>query len=167
MAEYLIQDTTLDAIANAINAKTGSSSAMTPAQMVTAIRSISGGGGNTLICDYTAAEDVATIRCDVPQKYQSYRFFVIELIGQTSSLEWLYIAINEVATTSSKYYPQKLTYNEKLVTTRDGYSGNLYLPVGGANLPLTATFPVQFFSFRLYSAESTFKAGFNIKIWGI
>ena len=44
MAEYLIQDTTLDAIADAINAKTGGSSAMTPAQMVTEIGSISGGG---------------------------------------------------------------------------------------------------------------------------
>lgn len=45
MAEYLIQDTTLDAIADAINAKTGDSSAMTPAEMVTAIESIGGGGG--------------------------------------------------------------------------------------------------------------------------
>lgn len=43
MAEYLIQDTTLDAIADAINAKTGGSSAMTPAQMVTEIGNISGG----------------------------------------------------------------------------------------------------------------------------
>lgn len=42
MAEYLIQDTTLDAIANAINAKTGGTSAMTPAEMATAIRAISG-----------------------------------------------------------------------------------------------------------------------------
>ena len=49
MAEYLIQDTTLDAIADAINAKTGGSSAMTPAQMVTAIAAIpSGGGTDTL-----------------------------------------------------------------------------------------------------------------------
>lgn len=44
MAEYLIQGTTLDAIADAINAKTGGSSAMTPAEMVEAIGSISGGG---------------------------------------------------------------------------------------------------------------------------
>lgn len=43
MAEYLIQDTTLDAIADAINAKTGGSAAMTPAEMVTAIGMISGG----------------------------------------------------------------------------------------------------------------------------
>lgn len=47
MAEYLIQDTTLDAIADAINAKTGGTSAMTPAEMVTEIGSISGGGGGT------------------------------------------------------------------------------------------------------------------------
>ena len=47
MAEYLIQDTTLDAIADAINAKTGNSNAMTPAEMVTAIGSISGGSDIT------------------------------------------------------------------------------------------------------------------------
>lgn len=44
MAEYLIQGTTLDAIADAINAKTGGSSAMTPAQMMTAIENIPSGG---------------------------------------------------------------------------------------------------------------------------
>ena len=49
MAEYLIQDTTLDAIADAINAKTGGTSAMTPAEMVTEIAAIpSGGGGGSL-----------------------------------------------------------------------------------------------------------------------
>lgn len=46
MAEYLIQGETLDEIADAINAKTGGSAAMTPAEMVTAIGSISGGGGS-------------------------------------------------------------------------------------------------------------------------
>ena len=48
MAEYLIQSETLDDIADAINAKTGGSSAMTPAEMVTAIGSISGGGSGGL-----------------------------------------------------------------------------------------------------------------------
>jgi len=46
MAEYLIQGDTLDAIADAINAKTGGSSAMTPVEMVTAIAAIPGGGGS-------------------------------------------------------------------------------------------------------------------------
>lgn len=47
MADYIIQSETLDNIANAINAKTGGASAMTPAQMVTAIGSISGGASIT------------------------------------------------------------------------------------------------------------------------
>lgn len=59
MAEYLIQDTTLDAIADAINAKTGGSSAMTPAQMVTAIGSISGGGVESVEGTFTLANDGA------------------------------------------------------------------------------------------------------------
>ena len=59
MAEYLIQDTTLDAIADAINAKTGGSSAMTPAEMATAIGSISGGGGELKTVEVTLTQDYA------------------------------------------------------------------------------------------------------------
>ena len=44
MAEYLIQDSTLKDIADAIRAKTGGSSAMMPTEMATAIGTISGGG---------------------------------------------------------------------------------------------------------------------------
>jgi len=69
MAEYLIQDTTLDGIADAINAKTGGSSAMTPAEMVTEIESISGGslptsiskidgGSFTFVSDTTVTEQI-------------------------------------------------------------------------------------------------------------
>ena len=61
MAEYLIQSETLDDIVDAINAKTGGSSAMTPTQMVTAIGSISGGGGiESEYYEYTHAEDWST-----------------------------------------------------------------------------------------------------------
>lgn len=69
MAEYLIQDTTLDAIANAINAKTGGSSAMTPAEMVMEIAAIPSGGGSSgyakktgsfvLASDYTFSNSIA------------------------------------------------------------------------------------------------------------
>ena len=59
MAEYLIQSESLDDIADAINAKTGGSSAMTPAQMVTAIGSISGGSVPRVVSvdTYTQVED--------------------------------------------------------------------------------------------------------------
>lgn len=47
MADYIIQDTTLDAIAQAINQKAGTQVAMTPAEMVTAIDNIPSGGGGS------------------------------------------------------------------------------------------------------------------------
>lgn len=46
MAEYLIQDTTLDAIANAIHNKSGATVPMTPAEMATEIAAIPTGGGS-------------------------------------------------------------------------------------------------------------------------
>ena len=52
MSTYFVQGSTMDAIADAINAKTGGSSAMTPAQMVTAIETISGGGGTLRTMHY-------------------------------------------------------------------------------------------------------------------
>lgn len=48
MSTYLIQDSTMAGIANAIRAKTGSSATMTPAQMATEIGSISGGSSVTV-----------------------------------------------------------------------------------------------------------------------
>lgn len=50
--DYIISGSTLDDIANAINAKTGGSTAMTPAQMVTAIGNIPSGGGETVYTNY-------------------------------------------------------------------------------------------------------------------
>lgn len=45
MAWYRIAENVLDAIANAINAKTGHTAPMTPVEMVSEIGTISGGGG--------------------------------------------------------------------------------------------------------------------------
>ena len=60
MAEYLIQSETLNDIADAINAKTGGSSAMTPAQMVEAIGGISGGGSQISKDSWTLVSDMNT-----------------------------------------------------------------------------------------------------------
>ena len=45
MSEYLIQDTTLTAIADAIREKTGGTDQMTPEQMATEISNIQASGG--------------------------------------------------------------------------------------------------------------------------
>jgi hypothetical protein len=47
MADYIIQDTTLTAIADAVRGKTGDVSVMTPMEMVSAIEGISTGGGGS------------------------------------------------------------------------------------------------------------------------
>jgi len=79
MAEYLIQDTTLDAIADAINAKTGGSSAMTPAEMATNIAAIPTGGGSTnkeydLLQYVQGGIMTGTYRNDEVTSLRSYRF---------------------------------------------------------------------------------------------
>lgn len=57
MADYLIKDTTLQSIADAIRSKTGSQSSMTPAQMATEISTIStGSGGSEIPSGLTATQ---------------------------------------------------------------------------------------------------------------
>ena len=81
MAEYIIQGSTLDAIADAINAKTGGSSSMTPAEMVTEIGSIETGGA-TNYTGYVELSNVDTNYLVIPvdvsaaTKYEIYAYVV-------------------------------------------------------------------------------------------
>lgn len=99
MAEYLIQDTTLDAIADAINAKTGGSSAMTPSQMVTAIGTISGGGGGGLSLlasgSFTLAAQGSTVSIPVSFSGNPVNVFVIyrgDGTGVAHTQAWAFMA---------------------------------------------------------------------------
>jgi len=85
MAEYLIQDSTLDAIADAINTKTGGSSAMTPAEMVTAIGSIQTGGGGFGFnpFDYITGTNIFSSARDYPTDNISIHFLYATGIGNT------------------------------------------------------------------------------------
>jgi len=76
MADYLIQDTTLDAIADAINAKTGGSSAMTPAEMVTEIGNIPSGGGsaNTKITIVSPTSNITQFLALLPSGHETEGF---------------------------------------------------------------------------------------------
>ena len=62
MSDYIIHDTTLTSIANAIRTKTGSNAQMTPSEMATAIGNISTGGGGGItfndICNGVVTGDV-------------------------------------------------------------------------------------------------------------
>jgi len=87
MSEFLIQSETLDEIADAINAKTGGSSAMTPAEMVTAIGSISGGGGLPALISEIECGDIqvasATTRLYVQTSLQNNPDFIIIFVKES------------------------------------------------------------------------------------
>ena len=97
MAEYLIQDTTLDAIADAINAKTGGSSAMTPAQMVTAIGSISGGGTTITktckYCDFEVGCAIVTVGANNIVGCIDASNYLLSLAGAPTGAYTLYVGI--------------------------------------------------------------------------
>lgn len=93
MADYIIQDSTLTDIADAIRAKTGKSAAMTPAEMVTEIESISDGGALPSwmhIAEVTVVSATKTIQipCDIP--VDSYFCISSEFVSRTV-LEYEYV----------------------------------------------------------------------------
>ena len=85
MAEYLIQSETLDDIADAINAKTGGSSAMTPAEMVAAIGNIPSGGGGANSVEYTPINIVTVLNSSTIGNTNG--FIVPVTLGNISKIE--------------------------------------------------------------------------------
>ena len=174
MAEYLIQSETLDDIADAINAKTGGSSAMTPAEMVTAIGNIpSGGGGIELLVDDTTTEDVAIINVTIPSDKQNMKAYLVGLYGTTSASDWIYPHLNASAssTTGSAYLTKASSYNLVAVFGKvGGGTGGYAWPFSAAGRPdslYTSSSSLTNILFNLYSASSRFTTGFNVKVWGV
>lgn len=99
MAEYLIQDSTLTDIADAIRAKTGSAAGMTPVQMVTAIGSIptGGGGGLELLASgsFTLASEGVAVSIPVSFTGNPVNVFVIfrgDGTGVAHTHAWAFMA---------------------------------------------------------------------------
>ena len=92
MAEYRIQGSTLDAIADAINTKTGGSSAMTPAQMVTEIAAIPSGTTITLgvkINSFNSSDrspNDVDIYCDGEIPYSAFAYYQKWGIGNSNGV---------------------------------------------------------------------------------
>lgn len=178
MADYLIQESTLDAIARAINDKAGTQVAMTPAQMVTAIGSISGGSPSPIV-DYTTTEDVSII--SITNFPSNYKLYLIELTGETSAIEWIYINLINNSNPGSLWWGESSNtglsnWSTKihimLTPTGNGYpvteTQKCYMSTGArglVNVPL-ADSGISSISFKLYNAASKFLSGFNVKVWG-
>ena len=175
MAEYLIQSETLDAIADAINAKTGGSSAMTPAEMVEAIAAIPTGGGGgmswELIADYTSDEAAEIVKVLIPSGKQNSNVYKVQVNSSGASLYYPYTYIND---TRGNYFTDgNRAANCVFYVVKKPADNNP--EVGGSSDPsaFTAVSPKGVFSFsspfvnvglKAYS-NRTIPAGFNIKVW--
>lgn len=161
MDEYMIQGSTLTDIADAIREKTGDSALMTPAEMVEAIGSISGGGGKTLLADYTTSENVSAIQIDFTETMQGYELYEILFTGTFAKQPYPYVGINTA--TSTRYLNSyNSAHNWGCFIKKFGTGYVAYL---GASLqyPIAS---LQYFHTRSYVADGFFMTGFNIKIWG-
>lgn len=146
MAEYLIQDTTLDAIADAINAKTGGSSAMTPAQMVTAIGSIPTGGGSlgeyTLLGEYEISEPVSAIDFTATAEIRECQTFVFVFDNVTASAGD-YLQVNVDGVSMSYINSRSDTYNgEKIHACVSGRNSQLATVFYWAEMMASSAFSI-------------------------
>ena len=171
MSNYLIQDTTLDAIADAINAKTGGSSAMTPAQMVTAIGSISGGGGMSweLIADYTSDEDAAVVVATIPEGKQNANVYKVEYSNTNSGGIGYYprMQVNGVVSGygSNSSTPGTGTgYISRRVPKSLNGIGDRVL-FGNGDVLTSALYPITQIGVNSYGENNVIKAGTRVKIW--
>ncbi len=174
MAEYLIQSETLDDIADAINAKTGGSSAMTPAEMVTAIGSISGGGEKTLtkLAEYSVTSAVSRIDVTLTEQMLGCETLYIKFDGLTLSDEdWMYPTLNNTSTASSGmgYTVKRSSFTgtiacapikNTLSVTNRSFIGSLMELVTSKQISSPSTL-----NLRLYTSGVTFTSG-TVEIWG-
>lgn len=164
MAEYLIQGETLDDIADAINAKTGGSSAMTPAQMVTAIGSISGGGAPSyhLFYDETLAEEVDTIRIDIPANMQNYKVFALVATKPSGSPTYPTVVVNK--TSGGAYVGSDPLSRVWIVPEAPNANTGVAAMFGNTQF----SYPAEYIYIYKYYEQEKFKISTNIKVyaWG-
>lgn len=164
MAEYLIQDTTLDAIADAINAKTGGSSAMTPAQMVTEIGSIQTGGADrlktaevTLTQDYAQGQSTPGSIMALAATAIGTNNYIVRLVGGVSALT--NADLNSVFAGGFHTEVLSLALSDK--TRTDAFEG--VARYHGETNPRDG---IMQGTYGTYSYNSCAKAGAIYRVWG-
>lgn len=175
MAEYLIQSETLDDIVDAINAKTGGSSAMTPAQMATAIGSISGGGGMSweLIADYTSDAAAEVVMATIPSGKQDANIYRVHF--KCDAL--IYYGKAGINSTYSGYSGQTKwdcdVYIAKSVVGTNAVSGTsaaenytMAAPItGSSGYGVLVSAPLESVGMQAFQSGQAIPAGLNIKVW--
>ena len=171
MSEYLIQSETLDDIADAINAKTGGSSAITPAEMVTAIGSISGGVVPDewhFVGEFEVLQDVHTFQIDTSNyNYSSYLIFAN---GSFSASDWVYAYINNYRSgygskfTDFPSYPFTITSIPPAAS--ENYKGIAYAYGWMFTQKSTSISTINSISVGAYTSTVNITAGTTFKVYG-
>ena len=169
MADYLIHDSTLEDIADAIRNKTGGSSLIAPEDMSTEIASISGGGSSyemkLLYETAPTTEQVSAIKIDFTSSMLGYDVYRIVLLGTFAKQPYPYVGINTETNTAylnpvggtSPYNSHWECYVAKLGTSYVAYLGSRANFVSG---------DLSYFHTRSYAADGYFNTGFVVQIWG-
>ena len=171
MADYLIQDSTLTDIADAIRAKDGSSAPILTEDMADAIAAIpSGGDPWELIADYTSDEAANVVVAEIPEGKQMYKNYRVQYLGTASAGDYprptvngytnSYANSNGIRDFDFMIYVARVPSNalvshKRLRTVWGG--GSSYLSGDDA--------PLQSVGISPYNTSTTYGAGFNIKVW--
>lgn len=138
MSKVFIEETSLSAIGDAIRAKTGKSDLLSPAQMVTAIGSITGGGSGggveiepivlTGDCSYMCGGSIAAVMIDnFPDKISTEEITNATNMFYRSNLESIPFDINMASTSyaaMTKMF-QNCAQLKQLPTINNGYPSSL------------------------------------------
>ena len=119
MADYLIHDSTLEDIADAIRSKTGGSSLIAPEDMPTEIASISGGGG------YVPFTLSVASNYEGQSPYDAFMLLVnavVATIGDKPFFAWLTTGSHAYEISYAYYIPQSITQQKD---SGCGWYGNI------------------------------------------
>lgn len=164
-------DACLDAEADAIRAKTGGSSDIlfdyaNNKGFADAIAAIPSGGGGTpsyhLFYDETLAEEVDTIRIDIPANMQNYKIFQLSATQPANSPTYPYVVVNK--TTGGAYVGSNPLSNAWIVPTAPDANTGVVAMFGDTDF----TYPAEYIYIKKYYSGQKFQIGTNIKVyaWG-
>ena len=175
MAEYLVRDSSLSAVADAIREKAGTTGEMEfPQVFVSAISTIATGGGNggpytnvDLLRTVEVTEDVSAIQIDWMEEWAEYDNFIIRPNTIYFSVDdWLYVDVN--STGKNIYAEKRISYDEAYSFGLNYYNGYIFRQLlKNWYVPSVKFDSIQFVYLQPYVSTTVFKAGSKIDVLGV
>ena len=169
MADYVVSDTSLTGVADAIRQRGGTSSPLEfPTGFETAIASIPSGGSSPiqLLHTLTVEEDSRSVNI-VTTSFNSYDFYFCLIDATLTASDWLYIVKNGDSTSGGSYQQASQNPHGIIFFVMKGYSSSQVLTTVQSNGAFITTIgaPDNMFVYT-YAATKLIKAGSKFKIYG-